>query len=380
MRFPLIHRDLPEELPGIIGQVRLGPSTREVLHRLNPGDIAVLDAVDLDLVTADALVTARAGAVINLAQSISGRYPALGARRIVEAGLPLVDDVGRDVVGRVSDGDVVRLNGRELLVGSRVVAEGQVQTAESVEQAFVQAQAGLAAQLEAFSGGVRAFLDSEHALVLDGDGVPSLETELVDRPVLVVSRGPRDEQDLQDLALWMREQRPVLVGVGAGADVLLRAGHRPDLVIGDMEDVSDEALDSGCELVVHGYRDGRFLGLERARQHHIAPTVFVSAATSEDLALLLCIHSGASLVVTAGTADDLVEMLDRDRSGLASTLVTRLKLGGLLVDARGVAALYRSGISSWQIAVLLLAGLAALVAAVLFTPVGQDWLNGLGLG
>jgi uncharacterized membrane-anchored protein len=380
MRFPLIHREPPDQLPGIIGQVRLGPSTREVLHRLNPGDIAVLDAVDLDLVTAEAVVTARAGAVVNLAQSISGRYPALGARRLMEAGLPLLDDVGRDVVGRVNDGDVVRLNGRELLVGSRVVAEGELQTAESVERAYVRAQDGLSAQLEAFSGGVRAFLDSEHDLVLDGDGVPPLDTELADRAVLVVSRGPRDEQDVRSLSLWIREQRPVLVGVGAGADVLLRVGYRPDLVIGDMEDVSDEALDSGAELVVHGYRDGRFLGLERARQHHIAPTVFASAATSEDLALLLCIHSGASLVVTAGTADDLVELLDRDRSGLASTVVTRLRAGGILVDARGVAALYRSGISSWQIAVLLIAGVATLAAAVLFTPVGQDWLTGLGLG
>ncbi len=380
MRFPLVHREPPAQLPGIIGQVRLGPSTREVLHRLNPGDIAVLDAVDLDLVTADAVVTAGAAAVVNLAQSISGRYPALGANRLMEAGLPLLDNVGRDVVGRVNDGDVVRLNGPELLVGSRVVAEGQVQTAESVEQAYVQAQAGLSAQLEAFAGGVRAFLDSEGDLVLDGDGVPALDTEFADRPVLVVSRGPRDDQDLKDLSLWIREQRPVLMGVGAGADVLLRAGYRPDVVIGDMEDVSDEALDSGAELVVHGYRDGRFLGLERARQHHIAPTVFASAATSEGLALLLCIHRGASLVVTAGTADDLVEMLDRDRSGLAASFLTRLRVGGILVDARGVAALYRSGISSWQIAGLLVAGLAALVAAVLFTPVGQDWLSGLGLG
>ena len=358
--------------------MRLDPSTRAVLARIRPGDIALLDEVDLDHVTAETLVRAGAGAVVNVAPSISGRYPALGAARLVEAGIPLLDAVGTDVVGRISDGDVVRLDGRELFVGHRVIAAGTLQDADSVAAATATATAGLQAQLEAFAGSTHAFLESERGLLLDGVGIPETTTDLEGRAVLVVARGPRDDEDLADLRLWVREQRPVLIGVGAGADVLLSAGYSPDLVVGDMEDVSDDALRSGAELVVHEFRDGRTPGLERARQHRVSPVLFPASATSEDLAVLLAVHGGASLVVTAGTADDLVELLDRDRSGMTSTVLTRLRAGGLLVDARGVAQLYRSGISGFQIVLLLLAGLLALVAAVVVTPLGQDWIERLG--
>jgi uncharacterized membrane-anchored protein len=378
MRFPLTHREPPPALPGTSGQVRLDPSTRALLGRLRPGDIALVDEVDLDLVTAETLVRAEAGAVINIAPSISGRYPARGAQCLVEAGIPLVDAVGTDVVGRVSDGDVVRLDGHELFLGRRVIAEGTLQDADSVAAATATAQAGLQAQLEAFAGSTRAFLEGEHDLLLDGTGIPQTTTDMAGRPVLVVARGPRDTEDLADLRLWVREQRPVLVGVGAGADVLLGAGYSPDLVVGDMDDVSDEALRSKAELVVHAYRDGRTPGLERARQHRVTPVIFPAAATSEDLAVLLAVHGGASLIVTAGTADDLVELLDRDRSGMTSTVLTRLRAGGLLVDARGVAQLYRSGISGFQIVLLLLAGLLAVAAAIVVTPVGQDLIDRLG--
>ncbi len=377
MRFPSFHRATAATKPGVTGRVRVDPSTRDLLRRLRPGDIAVVDAIDLDLVTAEALIAGGSAAVINLAPSVSGRYPALGAQRIVAEGIPLVDAMGRDVVGRLTDGDVVRLDGGELLIGQRLIGEGEVQTADSVAASMGAAHAGLLAQLDAFAGGARAFLAAEHELVLDGAGMPELTTAIAGRPVLVVSRGPRDAQDLTDLKQWIGERRPVLVGVGAGADVVLSAGLKPDLVIGDMEDVSDAALTSGAELVVHGYRDGRVPGLERARRHHVSPTLFLADATSEDLALLVAIHGGASLVVTAGSADDLVELLDRDRSGLTSTVFTRLRAGGLLVDARGVAQLYRSDVRPWQMFLLLVAGLVAVIVAVLVTPTGQDWLEGL---
>ncbi|HYN75689.1 MAG TPA: putative cytokinetic ring protein SteA [Candidatus Limnocylindria bacterium] len=378
MRLPSRRRE-PEPAPmGVTGQVRLDPSTRALLRRVKPGDIALVDEVDLDQVTAESLARSGVGGVVNIAPSISGRYPALGAAVLVEAGIPLVDDVGHDVVGRVTDGDVVRLHGRELLVGQRVVAEGVVQSAELVGAASALARSGLQGQLEAFAGSAPSVLDAEQDLVLDGAGMPEIATPLEGRPVLVVSRGPRDTSDLADLTLWMREQRPVLVGVGAGADVLLAAGHTPDLVLGDVDDVSDEALATDAEVVVHGFRDGRTPGLERARLHRSAPVVFTSNATSEDLAVLMALHGGASLIVTAGAADDLVELLDRDRAGMTSTVLTRLRAGGRLVDSQGVAQLYRSGVPGWQLLVLLLAGLAAVLVAILLTPAGQSAWDRLG--
>lgn len=379
MRLPLRHREPPPALSGVSGRIRLDPSTPVLLRRLHPGDIALLDEVDLDQVTAEALIAAEVGAVVNVAPSISGRYPAQGAALVVSAGIPLVDEVGPEVVGRVTDGDAVRVDEGRVLVGHRVVAEGRVPTAEEIAQAMNEAEDGLRAQLEAFAGSTPSFLGTEQALILDGAGLPELRTSFDGRAALVVVRGPRDRADLALLQTFVQEQRPVLVGVGAGADVLLGAGYHPDLVVGDMDDVSDEALGCGAELVVHALRDGRAAGLDRAEQHHASPVVFTSDAPPEDLAILLAIHRGASVVVTAGTADGLVELLDRNRAGMPSAVLTRLRAGDRLVDATSVAVLQHREVSWRQVLLLLLAGIVAVAVAVAVTPLGQDWLEQWGI-
>jgi uncharacterized membrane-anchored protein len=377
MRLPLRHREPPPALPGVTGPVRIAPTTRELLRRIGPGDVALLEEVDLDQVTAEALLSAEVAAVVNIAPSISGRYPAQGAAALVAAEMPFLDDVGTDVVGRVKDGDAVRVDGRELLIGKRVIAEGRVPTADDVAAAMEQAASGLRSQLEAFAGSTPALLDTELSLILDGAGLPAVSTAFEGRPALVVVRGPRDRADLDAVQTFIQEQRPVLLGVDGGADVLLAAGYHPDLVLGDMDGVSDEALGSGAELVVHALRDGRAAGLDRAGHHHATPLVVTSDAGSEDLAILLAVHRGSTLVVTAGTADGLVELLDRDRPGMPSAVLTRLQAGDRLVDATSVAVLQRREVSWTQILLILLAGLVAVAAAVAVTPSGQHWIDQL---
>ena len=260
-------------------------------------------------------------------------------------------------------------------VGDQLVAKGVAQTVDTVQLAMAEARSGLAVQLESFAANTMEFLRRERDLLLDGVGVPGIKTDLEGKQVLVVVRGYHYREDLQVLRPYIREYRPVLVGVDGGADALLEAGYTPALIVGDMDSVSDAALCCGAEIVVHAYRDGRAPGLERVEKLGLPSVVFPAAGTSEDVALLLADDKGASLIVAVGTHATLVEFLDKGRSGMASTFLTRLRVGGKLVDAKGVSRLYRSRISTSSLFVLVLAALLTLGVVIALSPVGQVYMT-----
>ncbi len=360
------------------GPARVDSRTKNLTKRLRPGDIAVIDHIDLDKVSAEALVACRPRAVVNAAPSISGRYPNLGPEIIVAAGIPLLDSVGPLVMSSLKEGTDVRLEDGELLAGGQVVAAGTLQTAETVQTAMTDARAGLAVQLEAFAANTMEYLRNERELLLDGVGVPEIATHLEGRHALIVVRGYHYKEDLQALRHYIREYRPVLIGVDGGADAIVEEGHRPDLIVGDMDSVSDETLRSGAEIVVHAYRDGRAPGLQRVQDLGIEPVVFPATGTSEDVAMLLADDKGATLIVAVGTHATLVEFLDKGRSGMASTFLTRLRVGGKLIDAKGVSRLYRTRISNLWLVGLLLSALVALFVALWATPGGRGILQLIG--
>jgi uncharacterized membrane-anchored protein len=357
----------PDAGPGVTGVARVDRRTKNLTKRLRPGDVAVIDHRDIDKVSAEALVACRPAAVVNAAASISGRYPNLGPEILVDAGVPLVDEVGPDVLTALHEGEVVRLHDGCLYVGDEVVAKGREHDTASVTALMEDARAGLAVQLEAFASNTMEYLRKERELLLDGVGVPDISTEIDGRQVLIVVRGYHYKEDLATLRPYIREYRPILIGVDGGADAILEAGHAPDLIVGDMDSVSDRTLTCGAEIVVHAYRDGRAPGLDRVRAVGVEPVVFPATGTSEDVAMLLADDKGASLIVAVGTHATLVEFLDKGRSGMASTFLTRLRVGGKLVDAKGVSRLYRQRISNLQVAVLALAGLLALTMALYAT-------------
>jgi uncharacterized membrane-anchored protein len=362
-----------ERLPGVTGTARLDRRTKRLTARLRPGDIAVIDHVDIDRVSADALVSCKVAAVVNAAPSTSGRYPNLGPEILLAAGIPLLDAVGEEVFGAVREGDEVRLDGDRLYAGERVVAEGTCQDAESITASMAEARAGLHTQLEAFAANTMEYLLKERALLLDGVGVPTIRTRLEGRHALVVVRGYDYREDLAVLRPYIREYRPVLIGVDGGADALLEAGLTPHLIVGDMDSVSDKALTCGAEVVVHAYADGRAPGLARVQDLGVEAVLFPAAGTSEDVALLLADEKGASLIVAVGTHATLVEFLDKGRAGMASTFLTRLRVGGKLVDAKGVSRLYRSRISTPSLLLLVLATLVAMGAAIGVSPAGDAY-------
>ena len=359
----------------ITGTVRLDRRTKRLVGRLRPGDIALIDHVDLDRVAADSLVAARVTAVLNAKPSISGRYPNLGPEVLIEAGIPLLDDLGEETFRHIREGAEVAIEGNTVMVDGVPVAHGVRQDAESVAKAMADAREGLSVQLEAFAANTMEYLKQERDLLLDGVGVPEITTKIAKRHCLIVVRGYDYKADLEVLRPYIREFKPVLIGVDGGADALVEAGHIPDMIIGDMDSVSDDVLRCGAEIVVHAYPDGRAPGLHRMHQLGVPAIVFPAAATSEDIAMLLADEKGASLIVAVGTHATLVEFLDKGRGGMASTFLTRLKVGGKLVDAKGVSRLYRQNISGSALLLLMLSALAAMASAVAVSTVGKAYLG-----
>jgi uncharacterized membrane-anchored protein len=375
MRLPTLRRTRPAE-PGVIsGAVRLDRRTKRLVGRLRPGEIAVIDHVDLDRVAADSLVAAGVAAVLNAKPSVSGRYPNLGPEVLVQAGIPLLDDLGEELFDQLREGEVIQVDGDAVFCDGKPVAQGCRQDTETVTQAMADAREGLSVQLEAFAANTMEYLKQERDLLLDGVGVPDVQTKIAGRHCLIVVRGYDYKADLDVLRPYIQEFKPVLIGVDGGADALVEAGYTPDMIVGDMDSVSDDVLRCGAEVVVHAYPDGRAPGMARVHQLGLPATAFPAAATSEDIAMLLADEKGASLIVAVGTHATLVEFLDKGRGGMASTFLTRLKVGGKLVDAKGVSRLYRQSMSGSSLLLLVLSAIAAMASAVAVSTVGKAYLG-----
>jgi uncharacterized membrane-anchored protein len=383
MKFPSRQRS-DSVLPGTTGPLRVDRRTSTLVRRLKPGDIAVIDHLDLDRANAQALLDRGVAAVVNASPFISGRYPNLGPELLARAGVVLVDHVGPDAFGKLHDGTPARVHEGRVYVKDEPVLDGKQLTADDIAEMMADARGGLSTQLQSFTHNTTEFLRREQDLLLHGEGAPELRTRLEGRPVVVVVRGYDYREDLRRLRRYVREQRPVLVGVDAGADALIEAGHRPDIVVigeqglapgtraGDAT-VSDKALRGAKEVVLHSDRAGRAVGSDRLDRIGVRSHNFSASGTSEDVALLLADLAGASLIVSVGTHATLTEFLDRHRSGLAGTFLTRLRVGPKLVDAKGVPQLYSGRVRVWHLLAVLLAGLTALVVAIAGTPVGQEW-------
>ncbi len=366
-----------ETLPGVSGVARLDRRSSRLAGRLNSGDIAIIDHVDIDRVTAQSLVAAKPAAVINAAPSISGRYPNLGPQLIVSHGILLLDNVGAEIFGAVKEGTKVRIDGADVYAGETLLVSGIPQDIDAVELSMIEARSGLTSQLEAFAANTSEFMNHERALLLDSVGIPEVKTSFKGKHAVVVVRGHEHERDLRALRHYIKEYRPVLIGVDGGADALLEAGLKPDIIVGDMDAVSDAALATGAEVVVHTYTDGRAPGLARVQDLGIAAVTFPTSGTSEDAAMLLADESGAELIVAVGSHATLAEFLDRGRAGMASTFLVRLRLGAKLVDAHSVPRLYRNRISGAALLLLVIAALIAVVAVLTISDAGRTYLDSM---
>jgi uncharacterized membrane-anchored protein len=364
----------------VTGTARLGKKTKELIRHLASSDIAVIDHEDIDRVSAEGLVASGVKAVVNAAKSITGRYPNRGPRILVDAGITLLDETGAETFERLADGDAITINADKVLRGDEAVLTGTLLDDESVARLMEEAEESLGEEMEQFVTNTVEYLERQKGELIYDPWVPEIKTLIRDKQVLVVVRGYEYLQDLTMLKPYINEVRPVLIGVDGGADALLEAGFKPDIIIGDMDSVSDKALTCGAEILAHAYTDGSITNAERLDALGLTVTAWPLSATSEDLALLLAWEKKADLIVALGTHSNLVEYLDKGRSGMASSFLVRLKVGTKLVDAKGVSKLYHAAPPIWQIAVVALVFLLAVVIVVAVSPALRNifvviWLN-----
>jgi uncharacterized membrane-anchored protein len=361
------------------GPARLDRRTKHLVRRLGPDDIAIIDHADLDRVSAEELIEAGVRVVINVSDSQTGRFPNPGPLLLVRGGVRLIDAPGADLFEKVSDGELLTVRGAGLFRNGTRLVSGKELRADELSEALRDQRSRVTEALETFAENTMRYLREEGRLLSEGIGFPALETRFRDRHALVVVRGPGHKRDLRIVRPYVRDFRPVLVAVDGGADALLEAGYKPDVIVGDMDSVSDRALRSGAELVVHAYEDGTAPGSERVRslglRHHVVP----APATSEDVALLLAFEKGAELIIAVGTHFNLIEFLERNRSGMSSTFLTRLKVGEILIDAKGVSRLVSRRVGLWPLVAFAVAGLGALVVAVVVSPQLRSFFELVGL-
>jgi uncharacterized membrane-anchored protein len=350
------------------GTARLGKRTKELVRRLGPNDIAVIDHTDLDRVSAEELVESGVRVVVNVAPSQTGRYPNPGPLQLVRSGVRLIDVAGGgDLFDELSDGERLTVRGASLFRNGTCVATGHALEEHELEGALLEQRGRVTEALQDFADNTLRYLREEGRLLAEGIDFPQLATGFRDRHALVVARGPGHKRDLRIVRPYVREFRPVLVAVDGGAEALREEGWKPDVIVGDMDSVSDETLRCGAEILVHAYRDGDAPGEERLQALGVPYGTVAAPGISEDIALLLAHDKGAELIVAVGTHFNLVEFLERSRSGMSSTFVTRLKVGEILIDAKGVSRLVSRQIGVWPLVLFGLAAIAALVV-VLASP------------
>jgi uncharacterized membrane-anchored protein len=352
----------------LAGPVRLGRRTKDLVKKLELGEIAVIDHADLDRIAAEDLASSGAVAVVNVASSSTDRYPNIGPLILARAGVALLDAVGESVFDDLSDGQVVRIEGAELIRDGAVVAAGQRPTLEEIEQRLEQQRARIDEALAEFATNTIEHVRDESELLSGAIELPETRTSFRDRHVLIVVRGPGYREDLSALNAYIRDVKPLIVAVDGGADAVLKRGLRPEVILGDMDSATDEALRCGAELIVHAYPDGRAPGRERLQEAGLEHLLLPAPGTSQDVAMLLAHERGAKLIVTVGAHFNLTEFLDKNRAGMSSTFLTRLRVGETLIDAKGVSRLYQPGIGKLGLAAFVLVFCFLTVIVFLASP------------
>ncbi|MGH2655055.1 MAG: putative cytokinetic ring protein SteA, partial [Actinomycetota bacterium] len=356
---------------------RVDARTKRMLVRLQPGEVAVIDHEDLDRVAAEGLVARGAAAVVNASPSITGRYPNLGPLILVRAGIPLIDGVGTLLMQKVKEGTGLRVKDDRIMADGELVGVGVRQTEQSVIRAMDEARTRLAERFDDFARNTLEYMQRERDLLFGGGGMPELDHDLSGRHVLVVVRGTRFREDLAALRPYISDVKPVLVGVDGGADALMEQGYRPNVIVGDMDSVSEAALRAGAEIVLHAYPGGAAPGRARLEALGLSHKDVEASGTSEDLAYLLAHEKGADLIVAVGSHGNLREFLDKGRRGMASSFLVRLRVGEILVDAKGVSRMYRGRVRGRDMALLVGAALFSMIAVVAVSEPLQLFLRQL---
>ncbi len=359
----------------VSGRARIDRRTKNLVQRLKKKDIAIINHDDIDEVAANALIDIRPRAIINAQPSITGKYPARGIYKILKAGIPVLDEVGETIFEKLREGILIEIRGDKVFWGNKAIATGRELKFEDVQVKLRKANENIQVELDNFVENTLEYAKKEKDILLGNLEVPLLDTNMLNRHVLIVVRGSSYKEDLRTINSYIQEERPVLIGVDGGADALLEFGLKPDIIVGDMDSVSDAALHSGAEIVVHAYADGSAPGLERVESMGLTARTFPMPGTSEDIAMIMAWENGASLIVAVGSHSNMIDFLEKGRKGMGSTFLVRLKVGSILVDARGVNQLYKQHLQTKYLFQLLIAAMIPILIILWVSPATKPFFR-----
>ncbi|KNF07414.1 putative pyrophosphokinase [Gottschalkia purinilytica] len=352
----------------IKGVVKKDRKTKDLVKRLKPGDIAIINHKDLDEIAATSLAESKVRCILNLDKTISGKYPNQGPNILLKAGIPIFECSDKDIFNVLDEGDIIELKDNTIVYKNDSIAPCEELDNEKIQQLLNIGYDNIEKELDKFIENTLEYAKKEKGLVLGNIDIPEVNTKMKGRHVLVVVRGKDYKKDLMAMKNYINEMNPILIGVDGGGDALLEFGYTPDIVIGDMDSVSDNCLKTSKEIIVHAYTNGKAPGLERVKNLGLNAVIFPSPGTSEDIALLLAYSNYADLIVAVGTHNSMIDFLEKGRSGMASTFLVRLKVGSKLIDAKGVNKLYRSSLKPRYMIWLAAAALIPIVVLTLLFP------------
>ena len=359
--------------------IKVDRKTKKLAKRLSAGEIAVINHIDIDEVAANSLVERKIKLVINAAPSISGRYPNKGPKILIDNNILIIDNVGENVFEELKEGQVIEVNNGQIYRDGQFIGSGEVMDKSVVEKRTQIAYENMSVELDRFIDNTIEYAKREKGFILGETEIPKMTTNYKDRHVLVVVRGQDYKEDLATIKSYIEEMKPILVGVDGGADALLECGYNPDVIVGDMDSVTDEALKKAKEIVVHAYVDGRAPGLKRVQDLGLDAVVFPAPGTSEDIAMLTAYEYGAELIVALGSHSNMIDFLEKGRKGMASTFLVRLKIGAKLIDAKGVNLLYKSKLKMKDIWALVITAIFPVIIIAYLSPTVQQLIKLLQL-
>lgn len=357
--------------------IRIAHRTKVTAPSVNAGEIVVICHADLDSVAAESLCRAKPSAVINCARFVTGKYPNQGPSVLLAAGIPIFEsDV--NILDAIPDRSTGRINSTILQVNGVDSFSIRSLSCDDISAALERARENLDSELDSFVRNTLSYLerDTERTLLLDPVIPPDVKTDFFDKPVVVAVRGTRYREDLRLLTNFFADAKPLIIAVDGAADELLTIGLLPNVILGDMDSVSDKALRCGAELIVHAYASSTqpvtAPGAARCQNLGLSYMTFPVSGTSEDAALLLAYELGAKLIVAVGTHTHMEDFLDKGRRGMSSTFLVRLKVGSRLVDAKGVSSLMSMNQPVVpSILFLVLAAMFPVAVLLVLTPAGQ---------
>ncbi|HWP95892.1 MAG TPA: putative cytokinetic ring protein SteA [Syntrophomonadaceae bacterium] len=357
------------------GRTRLDRRTKNLVKRLKRNEIAVINHDDIDEVAANSLIDIKPMAILNTQASVTGRYPAKGVYRILKAGIPVIDMLDDSIFEKIREGSWIEIRNNQVWAQGRQLAKGQVLTLDWVAEKLREGNANIQSGLDRFVENTLEYAKKEKDILLGNLDVPSLEAQIQGRHVLIVVRGSGYKEDLKTISSYIQEEKPVLIGVDGGADALLDFGLKPDIIVGDMDSVSDEALRSGAQLVVHAYTDGSAPGKERLDKMELNASTFPMPGTSEDVAMIMAWENGARLIVAVGSHSNMIDFMEKGRQGMGSTLLVRMKVGPILVDARGVSQLYKQSMHKSYLFEMLVAAMVPIIIILWVSPATKPFFR-----